>query len=312
MLGMCDGWDTDTLDLAALELRDHDATDASALKLKLIRPHRPLGHVFAMNLVRVDAATWDWTLTDHVVQQANSAGIEVVGTLQPRADVRGMEEAPFGVIPSMMPDDPSAWMSFVTATVERYDGDGIVDMPDLTRPVRRWEIGNEPNCGSADTYCQQSFLDLVATGYVAAHAANPGVIVAAGAAAPLFGPTGTNKHAEALYDWFIDHGGLAYTDALNVHYRTGSVDPDIGAYLQAWRDRAGPELQIWVTETATRGVHDEELVSDDERAEAEWLVGHLDDAFAGGATMVLWCRTAGDIERYPLVTETLADYASKL
>ena len=31
------------------------------------------------------------------------------------------------------------------ATVERYDGDGLEDMPGLSNPIKHWQVGNEPN-----------------------------------------------------------------------------------------------------------------------------------------------------------------------
>ncbi len=39
----------------------------------------------------------------------------------------------------------NAYLSFVKKAVERYDGDGIEDMPGLTNPVRHWQILNEPS-----------------------------------------------------------------------------------------------------------------------------------------------------------------------
>ena len=38
-----------------------------------------------------------------------------------------------------------AYLRFVRSTVERYDGDGVDDMPGLLFPVRFWEIDNQPD-----------------------------------------------------------------------------------------------------------------------------------------------------------------------
>jgi len=43
------------------------------------------------------------------------------------------------------PCDMDAYKSYLTALVERYDGDGVDDMPGLTIPVKYWEICNEPS-----------------------------------------------------------------------------------------------------------------------------------------------------------------------
>ncbi|SCM68782.1 hypothetical protein [Donghicola eburneus] len=41
------------------------------------------------------------------------------------------------------PTDMTAWAAFITAVVERYDGDGHADMPGLRAPVRMWQAANE-------------------------------------------------------------------------------------------------------------------------------------------------------------------------
>lgn len=39
---------------------------------------------------------------------------------------------------------PQQYMQFVRDVAERYDGDGLNDMPGLTNPIHYWQIGNEP------------------------------------------------------------------------------------------------------------------------------------------------------------------------
>jgi len=43
------------------------------------------------------------------------------------------------------PSDWTAYQKFVTAIVERYDGDGVADMPGLKIPIKYWEVMNEPD-----------------------------------------------------------------------------------------------------------------------------------------------------------------------
>lgn len=43
------------------------------------------------------------------------------------------------------PSNWTAYQKFVTAVVERYDGDGISDMPGLKIPIKYWELMNEPD-----------------------------------------------------------------------------------------------------------------------------------------------------------------------
>jgi len=42
------------------------------------------------------------------------------------------------------PNNMTAFKRFIAKMVERYDGDGIDDMPGLLYPIKYYEIGNEP------------------------------------------------------------------------------------------------------------------------------------------------------------------------
>lgn len=44
---------------------------------------------------------------------------------------------------SAYPTDMDQWLDYVAATVERYDGDGIDDMPGLLVPIHAWQVENE-------------------------------------------------------------------------------------------------------------------------------------------------------------------------
>lgn len=58
-------------------------------------------------------------------------------------------DAEWAVMPSTRhlnngtPRDPDAWSRLVRTVVERYDGDGVDDMPGLRAPVRYWQAANE-------------------------------------------------------------------------------------------------------------------------------------------------------------------------
>ncbi|MDP2314985.1 MAG: glycoside hydrolase family 44 protein [Pseudomonadota bacterium] len=44
-----------------------------------------------------------------------------------------------------VPPDLAAYTAWVRTLVERYDGDGVDDLPGLRAPVRYWEVDNEPD-----------------------------------------------------------------------------------------------------------------------------------------------------------------------
>ena len=49
--------------------------------------------------------------------------------------------------PSYVPANVGPWVAFVKATVARYNGDGVNDMPGLRSPIKYWQVGSEPELG---------------------------------------------------------------------------------------------------------------------------------------------------------------------
>lgn len=58
------------------------------------------------------------------------------------------------------PIDWTKYQTWVTATVERYDGDGIDDMPGLQIPIKHWEVMNEPDLRYNSTISQEETSSL--------------------------------------------------------------------------------------------------------------------------------------------------------
>ncbi|MBM4053165.1 MAG: hypothetical protein FJ264_00535 [Planctomycetes bacterium] len=80
--------------------------------------------------------------------------ISIMGDLAPGKD-RTVEN-------SWQPIDEDAYVAFVKTTVERYDGDGIDDMPGLKNPIKYWQVCNE--FGDSDW---SDFADLQRITYLA-------------------------------------------------------------------------------------------------------------------------------------------------
>ena len=53
-----------------------------------------------------------------------------------------------------LPIDEEKYKTFVKTTVERYDGDGIDDMPYLVNPIKYWQVDNEPTSGPITDFAQ--------------------------------------------------------------------------------------------------------------------------------------------------------------
>lgn len=130
-----------------------------------------------------DEHRYVWNNLDASVLHWQENGFEIVMTLRlgngwfagPIKEDTGAEGIPLGIRLSIsasdrLPkseylDDYQAWLS---ALVERYDGDGSEDMPGLLRPVLHYQIGNEYGnlafwTGTVDEYFQLLELASQAT-----------------------------------------------------------------------------------------------------------------------------------------------------
>lgn len=307
-LGYCDLFDSVRLrDPRDLSRFAEEPERIAELGIRLARPHRPKGHAFARNLVQ-RGDDWDWSVPDAVVQRAQEHDISLFVTLQPRMapEARG---APGVMVPLVPKEEIDAWRTFVRRTVERYDGDGVDDMPGLTLPVYAWEVGNEPSCPPGDDKCPYQFYDMVRTAWEEAHRADPAAVVLVGGAAPLLRANGQrDPDVDAVYRSFFALGGAAYTDALNFHTLVGSDAPNLAAHVAAWRELA-PGLPIWWTEMG--GWFPQGAVDPTHDGEARWVQAQLDQALALGIEHVFWCRGQGELDRNPELLETLAAWQAR-
>ena len=97
---------------------------------------------------------------------------------------------------SPRPEYRDHFSRWVQAVVERYDGDGVNDMPGLRWPVRHVEIGNE--FSSYQPEPADEYLETLKLAYAAAHQAYPQVLV--GHAAFLVTPVNMNVADPKDYD----------------------------------------------------------------------------------------------------------------
>lgn len=119
---------------------------------------------------------YDWSTPDATQMLVESYGFENFRNVLPtRPDDPGKPSCATGsstvflVSSSLRP----AFQAFVKAVVERYDGDGVDDMPGLTRPVKRWSFTPEvPTnwCPTGDVNGVLTMFQLFAD---AVHAADP-------------------------------------------------------------------------------------------------------------------------------------------
>ena len=133
---------------------------------------RPNFGYFVWGVMQKDEnASIDFSKTDEVVYNAQKHGLHLLITLFPFADwdqkaygekckvsdndgmlpqKKGDFETPGLPYYRCNPNNWAAYEKWLTAVVERYDGDGKEDMPGLETPIHYYEIGNEPDLTLAE------------------------------------------------------------------------------------------------------------------------------------------------------------------
>jgi len=139
---------------------------------------RPHPGPFAWGFIESVPGKYDFSLADAYVKKAQEENVSLLATVWPFADWDQKDHpecqvsttdifypGPYGGIPAYRckPNDLNQYAKFLSVLVERYDGDGIDDMPGLTMPVKYWEILNEPEMKSDElTFFKGSAQDYVA------------------------------------------------------------------------------------------------------------------------------------------------------
>jgi hypothetical protein len=234
------------------------------------RYHTPTLSPFAYDLI-VTPEGYDWSIADHAVATTQRYGLGQLATIRPRSAEWGEQPA------AHLPPDEDAYAAFVQAMVERYDGDGIDDMPGLEIAVRHWEIDNEPSQTSTQAY---RYVNLVAASAQAIRAADPDAVVLNGGAAPLRGPASELQNIVRIgtfWNQAVDEGLLEHIDAFSVHAAPNWVDADPALLEDAWRARLGEEIPLWLTEGGPTDVNGN-AVAPDAAGQALWLADWMDAA----------------------------------
>lgn len=163
----------------------------------------------------------------------------------------------FEVTKSYMPQDSKAYLAWVESIVERYDGDGVDDMPGLKSGVHYWEVDNEPDLkadpmgpnkskAAKAKFCQASEYAqvLVMTSESIRKADAKAVVLGGGFYRPH-----TDSGREYMSQVFSSQEARDAIDVLSLHVYV--TEQDTGRFERAlkWGAEAVPGTPIWVTET---------------------------------------------------------------
>ncbi|HJM88191.1 MAG TPA: hypothetical protein QF624_01030 [Dehalococcoidia bacterium] len=210
------------------------------------------------------------------------------------------------------PCDIGAYTAWLEATVERYDGDGVNDMPGLEYPMRHWEVANEPEMQEPGlTFFQgdsAAYLELLRESHRAIKAADPLSVVLLGGQAGMF---------DSMVEYWepVLQGAHEFFDVGNIH-SISSSNTFFSAEYRAFLDRHGhQEKPFWVTEAligerSLRGGSEEEL--------AQIAFTGSVVAFVNGAEIVIIAGAAYDRpkvsqkvrETWEVVISTIGNFES--
>ena len=226
---------------------------------KWMKPHPgPFNRYY----IEKERGVYDFSACDAGVKKAQEFNAEIVATIWPYAEWdeechRGREGfgkatggGPFAyVLPSsrFKPCDMQAYKNFVRALVERYDGDGFNDMPGLKKPIKYWEVLNEPEAQTKDyrVFFQGSgkeYFELVKATYEAVKEADSEAKVVIGGAGTL------DEASIRWWEEFYGAGGGRYFDIAAVH-SYGGEDYDFNTErLKELLEKHDIKKPVWITE----------------------------------------------------------------
>jgi len=212
---------------------------------------RPFFELFQWGRIEPQPGMFDFTETDQYVQEAQQYGFHIVANIQPRADWDQSKCHQVSSFPSLdgptfsptdKPCDMQAYGNFVTALVERYDGDGYQDMPELTVPIKHWEVMNEVGFTDYFTGSPADYFQILKTTSQAAKAADPEAIILQG------GMAGMMPECSSFCQGIFDLGGADYIDVFNMHSIGHGEHLNIPAFKDFLGKNSLTEKPIWVTE----------------------------------------------------------------
>ena len=259
-----------------------------------VRPHPG---PFVWNTVEPTPGRYDWSNVDSQVRSWQRQRVAILATIWPfagwdqQACHANQPPAP-GIVFRGMPNrlyapcDQQAYTAWLKALVDRYNGDGVNDMPGLQYPIRHWEVANEPELQgppqSDMTFFQEGpdvYLKLLQLSYGTIKATDPNAVVL---------PAGQAGMLQHHTDYWapVLRGALGLLDLGNIHSIGGS-EVFYGPQYRSWLDQLGfTSLPFWITEAlaikfASPG---QPPVSDDRQAQSI-VTGYATD-FANGAEVI--------------------------
>ncbi|MCD6114812.1 hypothetical protein J7J74_00785 [bacterium] len=222
-----------------------------------IRPHPG---PFVWGFIEKSKGDYDFSITDNFVKTAQKNNVAILPTIWPFAEwdqkicrpkiceVSSEDQFYFELPKSRCaPCNMANYKQFLKKLVERYDGDGINDMPGLKIPIKYYEILNEPEMREPFlTFfkgTEKEYVEILKASFEAIKEVCPDCKVLSGGAA------GVEPKMISFWSKVFDLGAQNYFDIANIHFvnfgdrSTLNVKP----FKELLKEKK-IEKPIWVTE----------------------------------------------------------------
>ena len=221
-----------------------------------VRPHPG---PFIWNKIEKEKGNFSWSETDKYVNYAQLHNQNIIATIWPHANweqkscKRKKSRSPFGKNFTKYLSKPCSmndYKNFVTKLVDRYDGDGVNDMPGLVKPIKYWEIMNEPEFKMFFKGSEDDFVEIFNFSSKTIKEKQKNAVIIMAGAAGMFPEN--KKYWKSALPRIKDNFDIA-----NIHHISG---PEGQCDREFWVDEFSSLLKsinidkpIWVTEAMTCG-----------------------------------------------------------
>ena len=219
-----------------------------------VRPHPG---PFVWNKIEKEQGVFSWDKADEYVTYAQNHNQNTIATIWPYSNweqklcKRKKGRSPFGKRFTKYLSKPCSMKNyeiFLSTLVDRYDGDGVNDMPGLTKPIIYWEIMNEPEFKMFFNGTEDEFVEIFNYSSKLIKSKQQDAIIIMAGAAGMFPES--KKFWKSALPKIKDHFDIA-----NMHHITppdGKCDKDfwVSEFSELLKS-LNINKPIWVTEAMT-------------------------------------------------------------
>jgi len=219
-----------------------------------VRPHPG---PFVWNNIEKEKGIFSWDKADEYVTYAQNHNQTTIATIWPYSNweqkscKRKKGRSPFGKRFAKYLSKPCSmenYKIFLSALIDRYDGDGTNDMPGLTKPIVYWEVMNEPEFKMFFKGTEDEFVEIFNFSSKLIKSKQKDAVIIMAGAAGMFPES--KKFWRSALPKIKDHFDIA-----NMHHITppdGKCDKDfwVGEFSELLQS-LNIDKPIWVTEAMT-------------------------------------------------------------